>query len=1121
MPRGTEYTAGVEPFPLPPRAALRAHAERLPETPLTLVSAPAGSGKSGLLSAWQAELAARGVPVARVDLARWHADAASLCADLVDALAAALGGFGPETRALAGRIPDSAREWPLLARSLLREWSAAQRHAIVMLEDWNVLAPASSGLALADELLARAPTSLRFVVTTRGAEPAAAARLRATDRLLDVGAEDLALRIDEIRDTLASRGVAPDAELATRLLAQSEGWATGVMLAARLLSRAPPEDRHSLVSRLAHEPDVFAYVAGEVLRDEPAERVALLECASLLGVSTSRALAEASGVPDAQRRSAEACARGLLLRDGEKVWLPALWRGLLRERVVARTDDDAVALRRRVARTLTGAGRDEEALDLLAEARDWDELGRALVARGTDLAIAGRRQSLIDRLELLPADHVGASPDLLLLHGGALVGRDDTRARRLLEQARASYAGRSAWEPRASATGLLVMLHLTRGRVAEARATIRSLVRLRDVASKPSVRGGLVVALAGAAFLAQRFERARALCERALRFPLTAPNRWLASMGSAFVHLLRGEWERARGLAESALSEAELSRIPIFHETLRVVRAVALARSGHAEAALPDAENALEILRGLRVERTTLVAELMASDVWISAGRIDAAVEMLASAAAQLERAGHTALEAPCRAQLSFLRFVAGDAAGARADAQRADTAFLHAVEERTRLFAWSWLRALWVLAETGDAAASDARARAHARLFAPRDLPLVEHGAAMLRAEIARRAGRTAEADALAREAWKGAADAHLLARDEILSRALGSWTAARALALGVDPDYVVDRMRTLHARDLPGILVDLAGHGTAPVRRMAVTQMGRLGDRIFHGALLTAERDGDRRVREAAVRARALLDPAPRYVLRIDTLGRWRVRRGDDEIGDREWRGQTTRRLLLRLLVAGGRPVARDALLEDLWPDADPDDARGHLRVAVSRLLGALEPDRPEGAAPTFVVATAEGDGLVLPRRDAVRWDAEAWEAESAASLREGLAPADALPLLREAFAHWDGRFAPGLPGDPWLEPLRRRLEDRWCAVGHGLAGRLTDVGQVEEAASVLDRLLARDSTDERAWASRVRLALRRGDRAGALRLLAAARERFQAVLGMPPGPELAALESEARER
>jgi len=85
--------------------------------------------------------------------------------------------------------------------------------------------------------------------------------------------------------------------------------------------------------------------------------------------------------------------------------------------------------------------------------------------------------------------------------------------------------------------------------------------------------------------------------------------------------------------------------------------------------------------------------------------------------------------------------------------------------------------------------------------------------------------------------------------------------------------------------------------------------------------------------------------------------------------------WKGHTTRRLLVRLLVVEGRAVPRERLREDLWPDAEPEAGRNNLRVAVSRLNDALDPDRPQGVAPHFVVA--EGETLALRRESIEDWD------------------------------------------------------------------------------------------------------------------------------------------------
>ncbi|RIK98391.1 MAG: hypothetical protein DCC71_21020, partial [Proteobacteria bacterium] len=326
---------GASPTAPRVRDALLAHAERIAVVPLTLVVSPAGSGKSTLLDAWQRALAAHGQPTAYLDLSPLHADASVLVADLREPCAHAAPGFGAETLA-ALALPPVADTWRSLARAWLRDAAKLEAPLVLFVDNFHELPHEASGARWLDEVIRASSGRCAVVVSTRGSVPGCAARLRADGAVLDVGAQDLSLRFDEVRDVLAAHGAGADAEVTARVLARTGGWATGVQLAARRLAQVEPAARAAFALRLAREPDLFGFVANEVLRDEPAEALAVLDAVALLGRCAPADAAELLGDPRAGGWIGRAVERGLLLSDGDEVWVHQLWRDLLNERAAQR-----------------------------------------------------------------------------------------------------------------------------------------------------------------------------------------------------------------------------------------------------------------------------------------------------------------------------------------------------------------------------------------------------------------------------------------------------------------------------------------------------------------------------------------------------------------------------------------------------------------------------------------------------------------------------------------------------------------------------------------------------------------------------------------------------------------
>lgn len=1107
--------------PSRPRAALTELAGRLPDTPLALVVAPAGAGKSVLLRAWRDALLAAGRTTALLELSGLHADAASFGAAWAESLERASPGSFPASLSAAARIHDPQRSWEALARALLRELSAEGPPLFSLLDGMESLPHGGPAAALVDEVVRASPRRLRLVIAGRSAALSAAARLRVEGSLLEIAADDLSLRADQVAAVLEAAGVPHDPALVAGVLAQTEGWATGVVLAARALAVAAPEDRRRTVLELARRKDLFAYFSEELLREEAPEHLAVLEAAALLGQATPDELCEVAEVPGGVALVRQVAARGLLLADdGDRLHAPTLWRGFFRRELAHRIGEQAaIAVRRRAAGVLARARRVDEAIDLVMEAGDFEAAAFLLARAGRILLGIGRRRLVLEWLGRLPPELEARRPELTMQHGMALLGSDPDRATALLERAARAFEAAGDAAGARTAWSALVFAHLTEGRMDAVRRVTRERMSLRRIFLDRSQRGVLLVGLAGRAQLARRFTRSLRLSEAAARHPLPLGARWLNATNRIVIHLLRGDFDRARALADESLGDTDLSHFPLPIQTLHVFRALATAAGGspgEALGALAEAREAVAALRSVGLERTRMVASLALGQTAAAAGDPEATVSAYADAAALASRAGNRSFEAAALACLSSACLATGDEQRARSSALAASQVYEELLSEGGAVLPWLFARALWVRARTGEAGEAFDLATRHEARIARLDAPLAAHGTGLLLADIARLAGREKEAARWAREAWNVSAKAGLGRGDFELVREVELVTAPLVFGHGADVNHLIDRLQLGHPKQLAELLRTLLRDGNPAVRREAAEQMGRLGDRRFHAALdAAAKGDSDTRVRRVAAGALARLHLSPRHGLRLETLGRFRAFRDEEEISEREWRGVTPRRLLFRLLLANGRPVLRDTLLEDLWPGTEPDQARNHLRVATSRLHDVLEPERPAGVAAHFV--RAEGEALLVPDDVRIAWDARIWEDALDAARR--LPDAEGGKQRTRLFFGYGGPLLPDLGAETWLLPLRLRLAERWASLGHGLAGDALARGDLDGCEGLVARLLDHDESDEEAWALFMRVRLRRGERAGALRVFQQARECLERTMGAAPGAALQALAREAR--
>jgi DNA-binding SARP family transcriptional activator len=218
---------------------------------------------------------------------------------------------------------------------------------------------------------------------------------------------------------------------------------------------------------------------------------------------------------------------------------------------------------------------------------------------------------------------------------------------------------------------------------------------------------------------------------------------------------------------------------------------------------------------------------------------------------------------------------------------------------------------------------------------------------------------------------------------------------------------------------------------------------------------------------------------------------------------------KGPRHREVLGRLLVADGRVVTVDQLIDDLW-ERPPAKALGAVRTFVAALRRGLEPERPARSPSQLLISTGNGYALTVDR-DAV--DARRFTAAVAAARH---APAQqAADSLDQALSWWNGSPYADIPDAGWAEAERARLDESRLQAIETRAAAYLDLGRGAETVGDLETQVAQRPWRERAWWL-LALALYRDGRQGeALRVLREAREMLSGRLGLDPGPDLRRLE------
>ncbi|MEU0464776.1 BTAD domain-containing putative transcriptional regulator [Amycolatopsis sp. NPDC006131] len=223
----------------------------------------------------------------------------------------------------------------------------------------------------------------------------------------------------------------------------------------------------------------------------------------------------------------------------------------------------------------------------------------------------------------------------------------------------------------------------------------------------------------------------------------------------------------------------------------------------------------------------------------------------------------------------------------------------------------------------------------------------------------------------------------------------------------------------------------------------------------------------------------------------------------------GPLDLKGPRHRAVLARLLIARGRVVPVDRLVDDLWADP-PDGAVGAIQTFVAALRRALEPDRPPRTPAQLLVTTGGGYAL---RADEV----DAWRFEEAVTKSAGLAPAAALSLVDEALGLWRGPAYAEFADQAWARAEIARLDELRLLAVERRADALLGLGRAAEAVPDLEAHTGAHPLRENGWRL-LALALYRAGRQGdALAALRRARQSLADELGVDPGPDLRELEAD----
>ena len=289
----TKLHPPAEPVGLLAREQLTAQLARAQQRALTLVVAPAGYGKTTLLSSWARRADQL---VAWVGLDTEDTAPSRFWAYVLAALDRVVPGVSAAAQQLLAVAPGASE--PMLG-ALINALADAPPVTLV-LDDYHAIAAGSRVHQTLEFLLSHLPEPLRVVIASRSQPPLPLAHWRASDTLGELGVRDMRFTPAEAAAFLASglQLPVPD-DLTAALVEITEGWAAGLRFAVRA-ARASADPLLRLRAFGGAEPELADYLFEEVGAHAPAELAAFVCQTVVLDVVTPASCAAVcDGAPDA------------------------------------------------------------------------------------------------------------------------------------------------------------------------------------------------------------------------------------------------------------------------------------------------------------------------------------------------------------------------------------------------------------------------------------------------------------------------------------------------------------------------------------------------------------------------------------------------------------------------------------------------------------------------------------------------------------------------------------------------------------------------------------------------------------------------------------------------------
>jgi len=396
----------------------------------TLVSAPAGFGKTTLLSAWISDFS-EGRTIAWLSLDSGDNDPVRFWRYFVTAINQLQPACGDNALALLGS--PQAPPIEAILTVLLNGLTDLDADTVLVLDDYHLIEAGAIHKALAF-LIEHLPPRMHLIIATRADPPLPLSRLRARGEMNELRASVLRFTPEEAATFLNQvMGLHIEAKDIAELERRTEGWVAGLQMAA--LAMMGREDVSGFIAAFTgSNRHVVDYLAEEVLEQQPERvRIFLLRTSILQGMFASLCAAvvqqeegeHTDTVADSQAmlEYLEHANLFVVPLDEDRGWYRyhQLFADVLHQRLRQEHPDLLPALHRRASGWFEDKGLVTEAIRHALGAQDWERAIRLIESSGMTVVLSQQVQTVLGWIDDIPEELVRKRPVLCTIRALALV----------------------------------------------------------------------------------------------------------------------------------------------------------------------------------------------------------------------------------------------------------------------------------------------------------------------------------------------------------------------------------------------------------------------------------------------------------------------------------------------------------------------------------------------------------------------------------------------------------------------------------------------------------------------------------------------------------------------------